>query len=150
MVYNHYITKKRTKIRGILGQDFNIPAQSMCDVGQDNIIYYKNKPVCYTSSQNRKDYFYGWADVNPEQEVERQKVAESLSKMIPDFTVERPKSFIAAWEEKGWAEEIGNGYIKWHWKDEVLDSSMDTLKYLIQCIKDNVAPFTLSRNVMKN
>lgn len=142
MDYNRYITKKRARIRGLFADDFNIPANTICDVYK-TVIMYKDKPVCFVTSQNCKDFFYGLSDENTEQELERQKLADKLRKMAPDFSVEQSKHYIRAWEEKGWAEQLGNGAIQWFWKDEVMDSSLETLQNLIQCIKDNKAPFTL-------
>ena len=54
-MYNKYITNKRFKKKCISGE-VNIPYGKKCEV-IGNTIYFKNQPVCFTTSQDAYDYF---------------------------------------------------------------------------------------------
>ena len=141
--FDHYITKTRTKVRGITMIDFNIPAMSVCTLGQDDIIYYNTLPVCYLTSQNAKDYFWGYDINNPEASIEWNKYRDKLIKSHPDFSYERDPSFIKAWEYHGGVAFFVGDNIKWEWNDSTLDSSLDNIKYLLKCIKEDKAPLSV-------
>ena len=146
--FTKYITKKRAKIIGMLGDNFNIPAKTVCDCfpnGDKEIIYYNHHPICYTTSENAKQYFWGYDESNPNASLEWNKYRDKLIESHPDFSRERDEEFIRSWEQYGGVLFFVGDNIKWGWNDQTLDSSTEQIKYLLKCIKEDKAPLSILR-----
>lgn len=151
--FDKYITKKRTKVRCMLAMDFNtpamdfnIPARTICECfpnDKGDIIYYNHYPICYTTSQVAKDYFWGYDENDPEGSIEWNKYRDKLIASHPDFSYERTPEFIKAWECFGGVAFFVGDNIKWQWSEQTLDSSLDQIKYLLKCIKEDKAPLSI-------
>ncbi|MEG1578158.1 MAG: hypothetical protein RR336_05270, partial [Oscillospiraceae bacterium] len=76
MIYTRYITKKRMRLNAICGA-VNLPWGTILPV-VDGFIVRGADRICAEKSQNAKDYFWGYAEEHPEEEIERQQLAAEL------------------------------------------------------------------------
>ena len=141
--FDSYILKTHLKIKGMLGHSLDIPKNSICPSNSQGIIYYESIPICYYTSQTGKDYFWGVYKNDVEYSKKRGKLMDKLKNSAPDFSIERTKQFVSAWENFGRMEELIGGVMKWVWYDEVLESSVDEIEYLLYCIKEDIIPFCI-------
>ena len=127
-----YITTKRFKQKG-MGQDFNLPFNTECEV-INNTICYKNIPICYTTSQNAYDYFSRNDD---SQGLYRSQLVQRIIKTLSN----RDEQYQDRWNRL-WANtklykfrrKDFNDY--WIWGYEFYNADIQDLEYIYNLIKD--------------
>ena len=111
MVYKQYICKKRFKGQAICGQ-VNITYGTILD-NFDNFLGTDNHEIiCAITSQNCIDYFWGYDENNPDEEIRRQELAAKLNSIAPADTTEHLLDDGSIWRKYGHLEEFYTGYMR--------------------------------------
>lgn len=141
MVYDKYITKKRFKGLSLSG-NVNLPYGTICVVN-NGMICLDDKAICYLGSQTAIDYFWGYDESNPAQEIERQKLIDELYKIAPKDDGDALMDKTNSWHQYGEIIDYGVGMCQWSWKDNIFDLPVDRLRYLLNCIKKGDRPLCI-------
>ncbi len=118
MIYTKYITKKRMRLNAICGA-VNLPWGTILPV-VDGFIVRGSDRICAAKSQNAKDFFWGYADDNPEEEIERQMLAAELLKLAPQEDKQALFESNNPWRKYGRLEQIPAGF-EWVWNIEFVE-----------------------------
>lgn len=138
MVYKQYICKKRFKGQAICGQ-VNIPYGTILENFDNFLVTDNHDIICAITSQNCTDYFWGYDENNPDEEIRRQELAAKLNSIAPADTTEHLLDDGNIWRKYGHLEEFYTGYI-WVWDDFVSDLPIERLEYLLSCIDKKECP----------
>lgn len=132
MKYEFYIAKKRIRTKGICGV-VNIPYGTILP-SEGGFILFHGKKLCAVTSQNARDYFWGYAQENPDEEIKRQEMAARLLCLAPPGTGGDLIQEDNPWRKYGHLEEIP-GVWRWKWDDAVGDFPQFLLEDLIRRIE---------------
>ncbi len=138
MKYDHYIVKKRMRVRSASNLQVNIPWGTILPV-VGNFITYKGNRLCAVTSQNAKEYFWGYDQDHPQEEIERQKAAADLMGTAPKESGDALASQFSPWREYGHLEQIPGAWI-WVWENTVADLPKCRLDYLLACTRSGNTP----------
>lgn len=138
MKYDQYIVKKRMRVRAACGLQVNIPWGTILPVDGDFIIY-KGNGLCATTSQNAKEYFWGYDQDHPQEEIERQKTAAALLETAPKESGTALASPFSPWRKYGHLEQIPGAWM-WVWETAVADLPKSQLDHLLACTRSGDAP----------
>lgn len=125
-----YIVHKRFDDKAICG-DVNIPAMTDCSE-QNGIIYCNGKPICYTLSQNARQYFARNDDGNG---LKRGRLTQSIQKML----AKRDDKYQTRWD-KIWDDLRCQKYKRkeykdyWLWNHDFFNAEIDDLVYIANLI----------------
>lgn len=137
MKYDQYIVKKRLRALAICGT-VNIPWGTILPV-VDGFIIYKGQHLCAITSQNAKDYFWGYDPENPETEIERQKAVAVLLATAPQENGDVLADPANSWSRYGHLEQIPGAWT-WVWFKDMEDLPQTMAEYLLDCIHKKKQP----------
>lgn len=122
-----YITRKRARIKSILGNDMNIPWGAVLEE-QDGLLFWRGAAVCATTSQNAYDFFSQDDDGNGQ-------VRGQLVGSIKARLERRDKDYQARWN-KVWADPLCQRYRRpehedwWLWNYDFFNAPIADLRYI--------------------
>lgn len=126
-----YIVHKRFKNLSMSGQ-INLPYNTKCEES-NGVIYYDNKPICYTTSQNAYDYFARNNDKNGQKRGK-------LTKEIVATLANRDENYQERWN-KLWDNEYVQKFRRkehgdfWVWNYDFYNASIDDLQTIKKIIE---------------
>lgn len=127
-----YIIHTRMKTKTISG-NVNLPYGTECEC-RYNMIYYNNKPLCYTTSQNAYDYFSCNDD---KQGLTRGKLVNEIKKLLAKADDKHQARWDKLWEDisihKYRRKEIDD---YWLWNYDFYNAPINDLKYILRKIKE--------------
>lgn len=128
-----YITHRRFKDRAICGE-VNISALTACEV-KGNTIYFKDKPICYITSENAHQYFARNDDKNG---VERGKLTQAIQHKL----AKRDGVYQERWD-KIWEDKLCQKYKRkehedfWLWNHNFFNAEIEDLRYIAKLVGVN-------------
>lgn len=128
-----YITHRRFKDRAICGE-VNIPAMSVCSVGGD-AIYFNDKPICVTTSENAHQYF---ARNDDDKGLERGKLTQAIQNRLS----KKDANYQSRWD-KVWDDELCQKYKRkehddfWLWNHNFFNAEIEDLRYIAKLVGVN-------------
>lgn len=139
MRYSRYIVKKRMRAKAICGP-VNLRYGTILPVAGEYITTENGKPVCAVTSQNAKDYFWGYDPERPQEEIERQKSAAALMDAAPKDDGDALADPSNPWRRYGHLDEIMGGASVWTWDSAVEDLPKETVDHLLRCVESGTWP----------
>lgn len=137
MRYNQYITKKRMRTRGICGT-VNLSYGTIL-IARDGFILLDGEPVCAVTSQNAKEFFWGYDPRDPAGEIKRQETAAELLALAPSGSGDELATWGNPWRRHGHLEAIPGAW-RWKWAESVAEYPQFMLDDLLWRVKCGVAP----------
>lgn len=129
----NYITNKRLKTQTLSGQ-LNIPYGTSCTMS-NNIIFYKDKPICFSTSQIAYDYLSRDDDGHG---LERGKLVDEIKSRL----AKNDENHQARWD-KIWDNEARLGKFRrqdipdhWLWSFEFYNAEIVDLQFILNLIKE--------------
>lgn len=126
----NYIAHKRFKGKGLSGYT-NIPATTELDC-QGNIIFYNDKPLCLTTSENAHQYF---ARNDDGKGLTRGKLTQYILKRL----AKRDRNYDIRWN-KIWNDKVCAAFKReefsdyWLWNHAWYEADIVTLTYIANLI----------------
>ena len=126
-----YITNTRFKSQTMSGY-INLPYGTICEESE-KIIYYKNKPLCYITSQNAYDYFSRNDD---NQGLKRGKIIKNIIKTLS----KRDENYQNRWDRL-WNNSFALRFKRkehenfWVWNCDFYNANIEDLEEIEELIK---------------
>lgn len=120
------------------GLQVNIPWGTILPVDGDFIIYKGNR-LCAVTSQNAKEFFWGYDQNQPQEEIERQQTAAALIEVAPMDSGDALASPFSPWRKYGHLEQIPGAWL-WVWDATVADLPKCQLDHLLSCVRSGDTP----------
>lgn len=126
----NYITHRRFRDKAICG-DVNIPA--MTEMTEENgVLMYRNKPICYDTSENAHQYFARNNDGNG-------MLRGALTQAIQKALAKRDNDYQKRWD-RVWDDEACQPYKRtefddyWLWNHEFFHADIDVLRHIANLV----------------
>lgn len=139
MRYSQYIVKKRMRVEAICGP-VNLRYGTILPVVGEYITTEDGRRVCAVTSQNAKDYFWGYDLQRPQEEIERQKAVAELMDTAPQDDGDALANPRNVWRRYGHLDELVGGASVWTWDAAVEELPLIELERLLGCVKKGARP----------
>lgn len=126
----NYILFRRFRQKAICGE-VNLPATTECS-SNGNYIYYNNKPLCVTASENAHQYF---ARNDDGQGLLRGKLTQKIQAVLA-----KPDNQHQSRWDKVWDDDKCQPYRRaeyedyWLWNDAFFNAPIEDLQYILTLI----------------
>lgn len=130
----NYILHKRFRQKAICGE-VNLPATTECE-SIDNIIFYQDKPVCVTTSENAHQYF---ACNDDGQGLFRGKLTQKIQLLLAKKDNQHDIRWNKIWNDDRCQPYKRSEYSDyWLWNNKFFNAPIDDLTYILTLIGGNI------------
>lgn len=129
-----YIIHSRFRGKGMKGCCFNLSYGTICN-SKENIIFYNNQPICFTTSQIAYDYFSRNDDGRG---LERGKL---VNKILSTLSNKKDGKHQNRWD-KLWEDEYCHKFRRkehgdhWLWSFDFYNAEIEDLQYILDKISE--------------
>lgn len=128
-----YIVHTRFKTKAICGE-VNLPALTQVEL-QGNTLYYQNKPLCISTSENAHKYF---ARNDDGQGIERGRLTSQIQEILRKRDDHYQDRWNKIWDSKRCQKYKRTQYSDfWLWNHDFFNASIEDLQYIYNLIRED-------------
>lgn len=130
MDYQHYIARKRVRLEGI-GGAVNIPYGTKIEV-MGNLLVFRGKAICFTTSQSAYDYFSQNDDGNG---LVRGKLVQAIMDTLGKRDKQHQERWNRVWDDPAcqpFKQEEHEDY--WLWNHDFYNADLADLRHIAKLV----------------
>lgn len=128
-----YITTQRYRGMTLSGPK-NIPALTLVELREDNILYLENKPLHYITSQRGIEYF---ARNDDGKGLERFELCRKIQGLCAQHSDPNDSWGARLWDTPAMQKyRRANNDVRWLWNRKFYDASIEELEWILNYLKE--------------